>query len=296
MDKSPRIPLLEHDSSETPVFTAANLLEAARIRKGLPRISVPAGCLLDFDGELVEHLAVSGKAREDSGWPCFHTRFFRWQAGEAEYGVVGGTIGAPFAVLVAEELFALGCRALVSISSAGLVAEGLAPPFFLLIERALRDEGTSCHYIRPGRYADADPSLIAAVRDRIAALPVSVHTGSSWTTDAPFRETESLLASRRREGIVSVEMEAAALLALGQALGKPVVCLAHVTNTMATRDEDFEKGGDAGIADSLSVCSAAIEAALGHAGGKPRPSEGGRYGGNPTEGGGETLSRGPERG
>jgi len=257
-----RTPLLEHEPSEGPVFTAANLLEAARIRKGLPEVSVPAGCLLDFDGELVHHLAVTGRAREDSAWPCFHTRLFRWREGSAEYGVIGGTIGAPFAVLVAEELFALGCRALVTLSSAGLVAEGLAPPFFLLVERALRDEGTSCHYRRPGRYAEADPSLIAAVRKRIAGLSVPVHTGPSWTTDAPFRETERLIASRRREGIVSVEMEAAALLALGRALDRPVVCLAHVTNTMATQTEDFEKGGDAGLADSLSVCAAALEAAL----------------------------------
>ena len=260
------MPLLEHDPVEEPVFTAANLLEAARIRKGLPKVVVPAGCLLDFDGELVQHLADTGRSVEESAWPCFHTRLFRWRERGAEYGVIGATIGAPFAVLVAEELFALGCRALVSISSAGLVAERFAPPFFLLVERALRDEGTSCHYMPPGRYADADPSLIAAVRDRMSGLSAPVRTGSSWTTDAPFRETESLIASRRREGIVSVEMEAAALLALGRALGKPVVCLAHVTNTMATRAEDFEKGGDAGLADSLSVCAAALEAVSTYAG------------------------------
>jgi len=123
-----RIPLLEHEPSESPVFTAVNLLEAARIRKGLPKVTVPAGCLLDFDGELVQHLADTGRAGEDSAWPCFHTRLFRWRAGSAEYGVIGGTIGAPFAVLVAEELFALGCRALVSISSAGLVAEACRVP------------------------------------------------------------------------------------------------------------------------------------------------------------------------
>jgi uridine phosphorylase len=115
-----------------------------------------------------------------------------------------------------EELFALGCRALVTISSAGLVDDRFIPPFFLLIERALRDEGTSCHYTQPGRYADADPLLTAAVRKRMEGLSIPVHSGSSWTTDAPFRETESIIASRRREGVVSVEMEAA----LDQAAGE----------------------------------------------------------------------------
>ena len=257
-----RIPLLDHDPREAAVFTAANLLEAARTRKALPKGSVPAGCLLDFDGELLQHLAAAGEAAADPAWPCFHTRLFRWKAGDAEYGVVGGTIGAPYAVLVAEELFASGCRALASISSAGLVTDLLDPPFFLLIERALRDEGTSCHYLPPDRYVDAEPGLIAAARERLARLPVPVFSGPSWTTDAPFRETERLILSRRREGIVSVEMEAAALLAFGRACRRPVLCLAHVTNAMATRSEDFEKGGDAGLGDSLAVCAAVLEAVL----------------------------------
>ena len=270
MAEDTRIPLREHEPSESPVFTAVNLLEAARIRKGSPKGTVPAGCLLDFDGELVQYLTAKGSTREDSAWPCFHTRLFRWRAGSAEYGVIGGTIGAPFAVLVAEELFALGCRALVSISSAGLVAERFTPPFFLLVERALRDEGTSSHYMPLARYADAHPSLIAAVRKCTNGLSVPVHTGLSWTTDAPFRETESLIASRRREGIVSVEMEAAALLTLGKVLNMPVACLAHVTNTMATREEYFEKGGETGLEEALKVCELALEVALEQAGDKDK--------------------------
>ena len=260
-----RSPLLDHDPSEGPVFLPENLLEGARRQKGLAQGTVPGGCLLDFDGELLDHLARSGAAIEDPSWPCFHTRLFRWKAGATEYGVIGGTVGAPFAVLVAEELFASGCRALVSISSAGLIAKEMSPPFFLLIEKALRDEGTSHHYLPPGRYSDADPSLIDAVERHLAGASIPVIRGVSWTTDAPFRETERLIASRRREGIVSVEMEAAALLALGTALQKPIVCLAHVTNAMATRGEDFEKGGDAGLDASLSVCAAALDAAFDHA-------------------------------
>jgi len=80
-----------------------------------------------------------------------------------------------------------------------------------------------------------------------------------------------LIAARRKEGVVSVEMEAAALLALGAAIGKSVVCLAHVTNAMATRGEDFEKGGDAGLEESLAVCALALEAATEHAAEKKEP-------------------------
>ncbi len=234
-------------------------------------MKAPAGCLLDFDGELAGHLLATGRAEAESAWPCFHTRLLRWKADGAEYGVIGGTIGAPFAVLVAEELFALGCQAIVSISSAGLIAPGLSPPFFLLIEKALRDEGTSHHYLPAGRFSVASPSLMAVVARRMAKTGIPVHRGASWTTDAPFRETETLIAARREEDVVSVEMEAAALLALGAAIGKSVVCLAHITNAMATRSEDFEKGGDAGLEESLVVCALALEAAVEHAAEKKEP-------------------------
>ena len=141
------LPLLDHSYSDQPVFLPSNMLESARVQKNLPPLIVPEGCLLDFDGELVDFLVANGKAKLEPAWPCFHTRLYLWHANGTEYGIIGGTIGASFAVLVAEELFALGCKALVTISSAGLIAENLQPPMFLLIDKALRDEGTSYHYL-----------------------------------------------------------------------------------------------------------------------------------------------------
>lgn len=257
-------PIVDHDPTEASVFQPDNLLEGARRQKCLPRTLVPSICLLDMDGELVERLYVERRAIPDRSWPCFHTRLYRWQLGDQEVGVVGGTVGAPFAVLVAEELLASGCEALVTISSAGLVAPDARPPFFVLVDRALRDEGTSYHYQPPARWAEAAPKLLAEVAGGLAGTAAKVLRGPSWTTDAPFRESAELIASRQSEGILCVEMEAAALLAMGQAIGRPVVCLAHVTNAMATRSDDFEKGGHDGQQEALDVCSAAIRAVAKH--------------------------------
>ncbi len=257
-------PLFEHNHSDAPVFLPGNMLESARIQKNLPFLTVPAGCLLDFDGELVDFLVASGKARPEPSWPCFHTRLYLWNANGAEYGIIGGTVGASFAVLVAEELFALGCKALVTISSAGLIAENLHPPLFLLIDKALRDEGTSYHYLPPRRFAFASPSLVDAVAHRLTEAGLSFNQGSSWTTDAPFRETSELIAARREEGIIAVEMEAAALLTMAEALDRRVICLAHITNTMATRSDDFEKGGDDGNESALKVCAITLATILEH--------------------------------
>jgi uridine phosphorylase len=257
-------PLFEHDHDDEPVFLPGNMLESARIQKNLPPLTVPEGCLLDFDGELVDFLMASGQAKLEPSWPCFHTHLYLWQTNSTEYGIIGGTVGASFAVLVAEELFALGCKALVTISSAGLIAEDLQPPLFLLINKALRDEGTSYHYLPPQRFAVASPPLVDAVAHRLTEVGVPFNQGSSWTTDAPFRETSELIAARRSEGIVAVEMEAAALLAMAEALGKRVVCIAHITNAMATRTDDFEKGGDDGNEAALKVCAIALATALKH--------------------------------
>ena len=258
------LPLFEHKHNEAPVFLPGNMLESARIQKNLPPMVVPDGCLLDFDGELVDFLIANGKAKLETSWPCFHTRLYLWHANGTEYGVIGGTVGASFAELVAEELFALGCKVLVTISSAGLIAENLQTPLFLLIDKALRDEGTSYHYLPPQRFALAHPSLLETVSQRLHDGDLPFNQGSSWTTDAPFRETSKLIAARRDEGIIAVEMEAAALLAMAEALDRRVICLAHITNAMATRTDDFEKGGDDGNEAALKVCATALAAALEH--------------------------------
>lgn len=77
----------------------------------------------------------------------------------------------------------------------------------------------------------------------------------SWTTDAPYRETQSAIESMKEEDIVCVEMEASALYALAQALEKKVICFAHLTNTMAQSEGDFEKGKEFGSLDTINLIS-----------------------------------------
>jgi len=134
------------------------------------------------------------------------------------------------------------------------------PPYFVLIERALRDEGTSYHYLPPSDYAEIDPAIRDRLQDALAAQPEPVHVGASWTTDAPFRETPTAIEAARREEVLAVEMEAAALYAFSKARQKPVVCFAHVTNQMATIEGDFEKGAFAGSRSALDVVAAAAKA------------------------------------
>ncbi len=254
-------PLLEaKEFDESSVFTPEALLENARRQKDLPKRSVPDICILDPDGDIVRQLTATGEARNDEAWAGYHTDLYRFKRHGEEFGIVGCAVGASFAVLVAEQLFAAGCRLLVSVTSSGQIVPKDDPPYFVLIERALRDEGTSHHYRSTSRYATLGDELIAPVEEACKAVSRPVYTGATWTTDAPFRETETAIERARSDDILAVEMEAAALYTFAAVRELPVVCFAHVTNQMGQTENDFEKGEADGSQDALEVVDAAATA------------------------------------
>lgn len=240
------------------VFDVANLMREARRQKRLPAGDVPAICVLDPDGDLVEYLLASSRARPHPSWACYHTTLLVFDLAGVAVGIIGRVVGASFAVLVAEELFVSGCRLLISVTSAGQITPLGDPPYFVLIERALRDEGTSYHYLPPAPYSALSPTLREHLWQNWDQQQAPILLGTSWTTDAPFRETEAMIARCRAAGIATVEMEAAALYALATAKGNPIVCFAHVTNTMAVAGDDFEKGPDQGSHAILAVIAETI--------------------------------------
>jgi uridine phosphorylase len=243
-------------------FTPESLLREARRQKDVPNIPVPEICVLDPDGDIVRYLRAVGRSRPVAGWACYHSMMDRFDHGDREYGIVGCAVGASYAVLVAEQLFASGCRLLLSITSSGQVTTLGPPPYFILIERALRDEGTSYHYLPPDtEYAEADPGLLVIAESGLANVNDPVERGATWTTDGPYRETPQAICAARAEGILAVEMEAAALYAFAEARRKSVLCFAHVTNQMG-QTGDFEKGEANGATASLALIRAVAEAYL----------------------------------
>lgn len=255
------VPLLDQKCfGEASAFVPENLLREARRQKKLQNRPVPGVCVLDPDGDIVRHNKASGRAIRDNHWACYHTDLYRLTHDGMDLGIVPCAVGASFAVLVAEELFASGCRFLVSITSSGQLVDARPPPYFILIEKALRDEGTSYHYLPPSEFSHAEPRLIAELSGAFQGLHIPVEQGATWTTDAPFRETPTAIAARKSLGLLAVEMEAAALYAFAKARSKPVICFAHVTNQMATIDGDFEKGEADGSIDALAVVVAAARA------------------------------------
>src|SRR6516165_3289381 len=259
MPKLPPI-LAGKDFAAPSVFEPENLLREARRQKNVPLSAVREICVLDPDGDILRTLARAGRTRRCAGWACYHTELYEFEHAGEHFGIIGCAVGASFAVLLAEQLFVSGCQFLVSVTSAGQIAQRRMPPYFVVIDRALRDEGTSYHYLPPAEFAEADETLVEAAMNAFATLTLPIYRGASWTTDAPFRETAAAIERCRARNILAVEMEAAALYAFARVRDKPVLCFAHVTNQMARIEGDFEKGEAGGAYDALTVIHATAAA------------------------------------
>jgi len=256
-------PLLQHKEFDAPsVFQPENLLREARRQLDRAEVDVPRVCLLDPDGDIVRYLQATGQGVRHPGWACYHTEMWVTDLHELSVGVVGLAVGAPFAVLVAEQLSASGAEAILSITSAGQIRPLGNPPYFVLITKARRDEGTSHHYLPPSEWSHLDPELEEGLRPALHDLSEPVLTGTSWTTDAPYRETQQAVDAAEAAQVDCVEMEAAALYAYGAARQRAVVCFAHITNSMAVDGDDFEKGAANGAVDALEIAEVAARTLL----------------------------------
>lgn len=237
--------------SEDSVFLPENLLRESRRQKKLQDCSVPGICVLDPDGDIVRYLKRHG-AELNQCWACYHSELYNAAYKDLPFGIIGCAVGASYAVLLAEQLFVSGCELLISVTSAGKINEAVNSDY-ILIQDTLRDEGTSMHYLPPHEQCSLDDRLLKKLHTLIQDRSLSLQTGRSWTTDAPYRETASSIMQAVDLGADCVEMEASALYAFGKARSRAVVCYAHLTNSMAQQNIDFEKGAENGSLTSLEL-------------------------------------------
>lgn len=129
--------------------------------------------------------------------------------------LVQAPVGAPAAVQILDWLISYGVREVVSAGSCGSLVD-YAENVFLVPYKALRDEGTSYHYLPPSRYVDVSDRSRLAILQTLQAHNLPYHEVKTWTTDGFFRETKMKVASRKQEGCAVVEMECSALAACAQ--------------------------------------------------------------------------------
>jgi uridine phosphorylase len=128
-------------------------------------------------------------------------------------------VGGPIAAGLLEEAIAYGCHKFIVCGGCGVLEKDIAVGHLIIVSSAVRDEGTSYHYLPPGREVQADRSGVAALEATLRQQSMPYLIGKTWTTDAPYRETISKVAARKNEGCLAVEMEAASLMAVAQFRG-----------------------------------------------------------------------------
>jgi uridine phosphorylase len=258
MPDSSNLPILDHRLDQPSVFTARKLMDDVSRMRQVPKGAVPPLCFLEFDGDLTDWLVREGIAQPFPSWACFHTTMFAMKVEEVTCGIIPRTIGGPYAVLIAEQLAAAGARLIVGLTSAGRVSPDLPLPCLVVVTSAVRDEGTSYHYLPASREV-ACPAAVAPLLEReLGATGWTVRCGKVWTTDAPSRETENQLDSWAAEGVLAVEMQAASLFAFGLARDVAVASIAMVSNAVDHEGPQFDTGSHQ---DGLRILEASARAA-----------------------------------
>jgi uridine phosphorylase len=260
VERSAASPLLAHPLEAPSAFRPEDLMQAVRDSRGLPDDPLPPICVLDFDGDLWDGLVGLPGVAPVRSWACFHTPMLGVTFGDMRCGVVPRTIGGPYAVLVAEQLHAAGVPVIVGLTSAGRVSPDLPLPCIVVADDAVRDEGTSLHYLPQSRLVDS-PSLALPDQLARALAPVStVRRGRVWSTDAPYRETSEQLAAWAAEEVLAVEMQAASLFAFGQARGATIGIVALVSNGSDHDGAQFDTGEQAyrvRVLEAIAIAGAA---------------------------------------
>jgi len=176
-------------------------------------------------------------------------------------GIIPRTIGGPYAVLVAEQLAAAGAQLIIGLTSAGRVSPELPLPCLVAVTCAIRDEGTSLHYMPAGKYVAAPmPGLLPLLERELAGTGWPVRCGGVWTTDAPYRETKTQFQRWADEGVLAVEMQAASLFAFADGRGASLVYVAVVSNAVDHEGEQFDTGSQEDRLQIVAACARVFKA------------------------------------
>jgi uridine phosphorylase len=203
------VPLLEDDRAASAVIEPAEIFAPA---------DIPTRVVLCFFTEIIEGIASRGDAALVKELVAAHGTHPIWEIEHRgqRLAVLHPGVGAPLAAGFLEEAIALGARTIVAVGGAGALVPELVLGHAIVVDSAVRDEGTSLHYLAPSRVVEADPSGVSALQRTLSAAGVPFVTGRTWTTDALYRETRGRVRRRVDERCVTVEMEAAALIAVAQ--------------------------------------------------------------------------------
>lgn len=225
-------PIIEFDQDRAAIFRPELLLND---------IGAPENCVLCFFPKAIEsllsaypHREIGTLMSEDSTLPVYAVEY------EGNLlCVMQARVGGPCAAAQMEELYVMGCRRFLACGSCGVLREDLAAGHLLIPTAAIRDEGTSYHYLPPSREVVLDAGTIYAIEDSLSKAGIPYIKGKTWTTDAVYRETRARVAQREKEGCIAVEMECASWAAVASYLDVRFGQILYAGDTLGGEEWDM---------------------------------------------------------
>lgn len=227
--RAPGVPVPIHHGKHRHValFSGADLVRYAAGRRKRRLVRLPSRVVILFGPRLRPYILRTWGGAKVPGYDDFE-----YLKVGARAGVAFGPVGSPNAAIRLEELRAHGVRHFVAVGSAGSLQKSLHVGELVVCTRAIRDEGTSYHYVRPSTYAHPSVALTDRLRSALREGGLRFRAGTTWTTDAPYRETVEEILGYRRRGVLTVEMEAAAIFAVARKLGLSAAALFVVSDRL----------------------------------------------------------------
>lgn len=225
------LPLFEHD------YNTEAKIEPSRVIQ--PR-DVPGACVICFFRNVLEKVITEHQAQivVENSWEDGSHNLYEINYQDQRVAFFHPGVGAPIAVGLLEEMIAFGCRRFVVVGGSGVLIKDLQVGKLVLVTSAVRDEGTSYHYLPPAREVAVHPAALHAVEQVLKRKHIPYLRAKTWTTDAPYRETQAVIDARRAEGCVTVEMEAASLLAASQFRGVPLSLVLYAGDDLSGEEWD----------------------------------------------------------
>lgn len=202
------LPILEFDSSGTSIINPSDI-----IRK---KINISENCVLTFFNDVIEHFNSKGILRkiftlksEMGNHPVYE-----FEINNSRVALFNPGVGASLAAAHLEELIALGCKKFIACGGAGVLDKNITEGHLIIPSSAVRDEGTSYHYLPPSREVIPSARGMEKIKKVLDLHKIPYIITKTWTTDGVYRETRKKADMRKAEGCLVVEMEAAALFAV----------------------------------------------------------------------------------
>lgn len=227
-------------------------------------VNVPKAIILCYQPRFFEHIIEEYSDSEITGFPGAERQLYALSGTGGRIGVLGGFgIGGPATAACMEELIAHGTETFCIVGGCGGLGENAVPHEPVICDRAIRDEGVSHHYLPTEKYASASDSLVTHLEDALDTAGLDYQTGTSWTTDAIYRETVPEIEHYCGEGVLTVEMEVATAFAVADYRGKDAAALlCPFDRVMADDWEPDGRNTVDGLRDLLAPTRDALETHL----------------------------------